>query len=210
MCYGAAALGDAELLAILLGTGAEGESALAIAVSLLEQVGGLGGLQRFGPHGLAERRGVGPAKAARIAAALELGRRSTLEPAGTDVPVIHSFEAAAEWARPRLAHLDHEEVWLLALNARNALKSVRRIGQGGLHGCALLPQDVLGPALRDAASAIVVLHNHPSGDATPSDEDVVMTRSLKTACEVIGVRLLDHIVVARGGAVSLAALGALD
>jgi DNA repair protein RadC len=207
--YGVAGFSDAELLAVLLGTGTEGEPVGRLAASLLDEVGGPRGLLRVGPHGLTLQRGVGTAKATRIAAALELGRRATLEPLETQRLLIHSFEAAAEWARPRLAHLDHEEVWLLGLDARNTLKSVRRIGQGGQHGCALTPRDILGPALRDAATSIVIIHNHPSGDSTPSAEDIAMTRALHTACEVIGLGLLDHIVVARGGATSLAALGAL-
>jgi DNA repair protein RadC len=79
-----------------------------------------------------------------------------------------------------------------------------------LHGCALTPRDVLGPALRDAASAIVVIHNHPSGDPEPSPEDIAMTRAVAAACDVVGVPLLDHVVVAKGGATSLLERGALD
>ena len=206
---GTETLGDVDLLAILLGTGAEGESAIAVAASLLAAAGGLIGLTRGSAHALAARRGVGPAKAARIAAAIELGKRiaqSRLENTPTS---IGSFAAVADWARPRLAALEHEEVWLLALDGRNGLKSARRIAQGGLHGCALTPRDVLRPALRDAASAIVLVHNHPSGDAGPSPEDVQMTRAVASACEIVGVPLLDHVVVAQGGASSLLELGVL-
>ena len=94
-------------------------------------------------------------------------------------------------------------MWLLSLDGRNGLKSARRIAQGGMHACALTTRDVLAPALRDAASAIVLVHNHPSGDPRPSPEDVSMTRAVASACEVVGVPLLDHVVVARGGAASL-------
>ena len=207
---GAATLHDIDLLAILLGTGVEGESASRVAAHVLDLAGGLAGLARIGPHGLASRRGVGPAKAARIAAGLELGRRATLRLLGEDRVVVGSFENVVSWARPRLASLDHEEVWLLMLDGRNGLKSVARIAQGGLHGCALTPRDVLRPALRDGASAVILVHNHPSGEPTPSGEDVEMTRAVVAACEVVGVPLLDHVVVARGGASSLLELGVIE
>jgi DNA repair protein RadC len=108
-----------------------------------------------------------------------------------------------------LAPLDHEQVWLLVLDGRNRLKSVQRVAQGGLHGCALTPGDVLRPAVRDAGSAIVLVHNHPSGDPEPSPEDLVMTRRVATAGELLGVPLLDHVIVARNGESSLFELGAL-
>jgi DNA repair protein RadC len=206
---GTETLGDVDLLAILLGTGTEGESAIAVAAQLLVSAGGLVGLSRVSAHALAAQRGVGPAKATRIAAAIELGKRSSLCQLERTPTTIGSFEEVADWARPRLAALEHEEVWLLALDGRNGLKSARRIAQGGLHGCALTPRDVLQPALREGASAIVLVHNHPSGDAGPSPEDVQMTRAVASACAVVGIPLLDHVVVARGGASSLLELGAL-
>ncbi|HEY3237679.1 MAG TPA: DNA repair protein RadC, partial [Polyangiaceae bacterium] len=203
LCGGVQGLSDLELLAIVLGTGAGSLSASAISAALLGAAGGLEGILRFGPHGLAAQRGVGPAKAARVSAALELGQRAALRLLGHHRPVMSRFETVADWARPRLAGLEHEEVWLLALDGRNGLKSARRIAQGGQHGCALTPRDVLAPALRDAASAILLVHNHPSGDPAPSDEDVAMTRAVAAACDVVGVPLLDHLVVARGGASSV-------
>ncbi len=203
-------LSDVDLLAIVLGTGVEGGSARALASLLLDRSGGLAGMARLGPHGVSGHRGIGPAKAARVAAALELGRRAGLGLMSSAAPVIGSFESVAAWARPRLAWLDHEEVWLLALDGRNGLKSAQRIAQGGLHGCALTPRDVLRPAVRDAASAFVLVHNHPSGDPSPSPEDVEMTRAVADAGDVVGIPLLDHVVIARGGAESLLDLGALE
>jgi len=203
-------LSNVELLAIVLGTGSPGENVTKVASDLLEAAGGLEGLARLAPHGLATRRGLGPAKAARVTAALELGRRTALGGMAVRTTVLGSFDDVVGWARPRFASLDHEEVWLLGLDGRNALKAARRIAQGGQHGCALTTRDVLGPALRDAVSAIVLVHNHPSGDPSPSAEDVGMTRALARACHVVGVPLLDHVIVARGGASSLLELGALD
>lgn len=203
LLHGAEGLADAELVALLLGTGAEGESVTSLAVGLLDSTGGVLGLARIGAHGLAERRGIGPVKAVRILAALELGRRAALRALSEKGESLASFDAVVDWARPRLAGLEHEEVWLLGLDARNVLRTARRVAQGGVHGCAVLPRDILRPAVREAASAIILLHNHPSGDPTPSTEDVLMTRALAAACDVVGVALLDHVIVARGGASSL-------
>lgn len=202
-------LGDSELIAVLLGTGAQGQPAPLVAAKLLASVGGLSGLARVGPSVLAAHRGLGPAKAVRLSAALELGRRVALGQTALRARIM-SHQDVVDWAKPRLAGLEHEELWLLSLDGRGGLKATRRIAQGGVHGCALAARDVLVPALRDAASAIVVVHNHPSGDPAPSREDVQMTRELCRACEVIGLPLLDHVVVARGGASSLVELGLLD
>jgi DNA repair protein RadC len=203
LAFGVQTLADVELLTLLLGTGSAGESAALSAAALLESSGGLVGIARLGPHALA-RRGVGPAKATRIAAAVELGRRALLRVLNEERVVVDCFERVVGWAQPRLGGLEHEEVWLLSLDGKYGLKSARRIAQGGLHGCALLTRDVLSPALRDGASAIVLVHNHPSGDPTPSPEDIAMTRAVRAAGELVGIPLIDHVVVSRSGACSLA------
>jgi DNA repair protein RadC len=200
---GVASLSDADLLALLLATGAAGQPVGLVAQDLLDQVGGVDRLERVGPYRLAQQRGIGMIKATRLLAAIELGRRVTLRSLSDERQVVGSFEAVAAWAQPRLAGLDHEEVWLLCLDGKNALRSARRIAQGGLHGCALRPADVLRPALEDAASGIVIVHNHPSGDPTPSSADIEMTRALVEACHILGLHLLDHVIVARSGAESL-------
>jgi DNA repair protein RadC len=204
-----ARLGDVELVALVLGTGSAGQSVSELARELFDAAGGLEGLLRSAPHGLAARRGLGPAKATRLVAALELGRRAMLSSLAHRIPVLDSFDEVVDWARPRLAGLDHEEVWLLSVDGQNGLKAARRVAQGGLHGCALTTRDVLGPALRDAASAILLVHNHPSGDPRASPEDMAMTRALSAACKVVGLPLLDHVIVARGGASSIFESGAL-
>jgi DNA repair protein RadC len=201
-------LSDTELLALVLGTGRVGHPVAALASELLDELGGLEGLVRAGPHGLSRVRGLGPAKASRVSAALELGQRAALGALTLRAP-LRSFEDVVAWARPRFAGLDHEEVWLFSLDGQNGLKAARRIAQGGQHGCALTTRDVLGPALRDAASAILLLHNHPSGDPRPSIEDVGMTEALAAACTVVGLTLLDHVIVARGGASSVLEAAAL-
>jgi DNA repair protein RadC len=202
-------LGDAELLSLLLGTGTIGSSVERVALALLESAGGIEGIARLGPHAFAVQPGVGPVKAARLAAAMELGRRVAIRTVSERRSVIDCFEAAADWARPRLAALDHEEVWLLCLDGRSGLKASVRIAQGGLHGCALTARDVLAPAVKNGAAAILLVHNHPSGDPAPSPDDVEMTRHVAKCAELIGVPLLDHVVVARQGARSVLGEGAL-
>jgi len=200
---GVAELGDAELVTLLLGTGSSGLSAERVALALLEAAGGLEGIARQGPHAFATQAGVGPVKAARLAAAIELGRRSLIRSLSERRLLVDCFDAVAEWARPRLATLDHEEVWLLCLDGRSGLKSSLRVAQGGLHGCALTARDVLAPAVKNSAAAILLVHNHPSGDPQPSPDDVEMTRHVAKCADLIGIPLLDHVVVARGGARSI-------
>ena len=196
-------LGDAELLTLLLGTGSSGHNVERVALSLLQASGGIEGIARLGPQAFVGQPGVGPVKAARLAAAMELGRRVLIRSLDERRQIIDCFEAAAEWARPRLAALDHEEVWLLCLDGRSGLKASLRIAQGGLHGCALTARDVLAPAVKNGAAAILLIHNHPSGDPQPSPDDVEMTKHVAKCAELIGIPLLDHVVVARSGARSV-------
>jgi DNA repair protein RadC len=196
-------LGDGELLSLVLGTGSEGQSAGALSEALLLELGGLPGIARLGTHELSRFRGIGLAKAMRVVAALELGKRATIRMSDEQRTQITCCDDVARWARPRLAALDHEEMWLLCLDGQNGLKATRRVALGGAHGCALTVRDILAPAMRDAASAIVLVHNHPSGDPRPSSEDVEMTRELLRACELLGLPLFDHVVVARAGARSI-------
>jgi DNA repair protein RadC len=203
------ALADDDLVALLLGTGAPGFPVARVARDLLDATGGVDGLATLGPHAVAARPGVGLAKAARLVAAIELGRRAAIR-AAAPRSVLASSADVARWASPRLAHLDHEQIWVLALDGRNGLRAARRVGEGGLHGCSIAPRDVLRIAVREAASALVLVHNHPGGDPTPSHEDVVLTETVARAADVVGTPLVDHVVVARGGHASLHDLGLLS
>lgn len=207
--YGIGTLSDTDLLALVLSTGSHGSSALEIAHRLLAEAETLAGIARLGPGCLSERYGIGPAKAARLVAALELGQRAIWQSIEAPRLLLMSAEDVARWARPRLAPLEHEEVWLLCLDGQNGLKAARRVAQGGLHGCALTPRDVLRPAVRAAASSIILLHNHPSGCPDPSPDDVEMTRGLALASQMLGIPLLDHVIVARNEMSSLAELGVI-
>ena len=207
---GVDALGDADLLAIILGTGGGGAPLATLAAGLLDEHGGVGGLLRLGIGELAEHRGIGPAKAARLAAAIELGRRSVQVASLEASPRLPDHAAVAAWARPRLAALDHEELWVLALDGRHGLRAARRVASGGIHGLHVGARDVLRVALREAASAFILVHNHPSGDPAPSDEDVAFTRLVAEGAAVVGTPLLDHVVIARQRSSSMLDLGVLS
>jgi DNA repair protein RadC len=207
---GIEALGDGELLALLLGTGAPDAPVLTLAASILAAAGGLVGLSRAGLGDLAQRRGVGFAKAARIVAALELGRRcasASVDMLG--VPLSDS-ESVNAWARPRFAGLDHEELWVLALDGRNHLRAARRVAQGGLHGLTIQARDALRVALREGASSFILVHNHPSGDPTPSPQDIEFTRAVARGADAVNTPFLDHVVVARRGFVSMLDRGLIE
>lgn len=202
MVAGVETLGDVELLALVLGTGTQRCSVEVYAAELLDLCGGLEGLARTGIGALAEYPGMGPAKATRIGAALELGRRALLRSLAWPRTSLASSKDVARWAMP-LAGLEHEQVWALALDGRNGLRAARRIAEGGLHGCSLTARDLLRVVVREAASAFVLVHNHPSGDPTPSAEDIELTRAVARAADVVGVPLVDHVIVAASGHVSL-------
>jgi len=202
-------LGDAELVAILLGTGCSGLPVNVLAALLLEEHGGVGGLARAGVGELMQRAGVGAAKGARVAAAIELGRRAAFAASHEPLLRMPDRRAVEAWARPRLATLDHEELWMLALDGRHGLRAARRVASGGIHGLHVAARDPLRIALREGASAFVLVHNHPSGDPCPSPEDVSFTRSLAEAAALVGTPLLDHVVVARRRSCSMLDLGVL-
>jgi len=197
-----------ELLALVLGRGLDGVSPTQYAHRLLEDVGGVQRLSRLRPPGLRGRPGLGTAQAARISAAFELGRRAARDSTPESCEAL-TCEQVEEWARPRLSLLEHEEVWVLCVNGQSHLKSTWMVGRGGIHGCALLARDILTPVVRDAASGFVLVHNHPSGDPSPSREDIELTHGLQVAASAIAVPLLDHVIVSRHGARSLFELGLL-
>lgn len=153
---------------------------------------------RLAAHGFRNARAAGAA----LAAAFELGRRVVVECARVPTTMASGADVAA-WANPRLASLTHEELWVLALDGRSRLRAAHCVAKGGLHGLGARPADPLRFALRADASAFVLVHNHPSGDPTPSREDVTFTASVAAAGEAAHVPLLDHVVVAREGFASV-------
>jgi DNA repair protein RadC len=200
---GPGALSDAELLALVLGTGTARESVLDVAARVLATLGGLGVIARLGPTELASLPGLGPARAAEIVAALELGRRASREIAAVRIQILGPEDAAALLA-PRMAHLEHERSVALLLDRRHRLLREVVVGVGGIAHAPMEPREILAAALREpGVAAVLVAHNHPSGDAEPSPEDRAVTRRLARAAEVVGLELVDHVIVAAAGWSSL-------
>jgi DNA repair protein RadC len=206
---GTAPLSDQELLALVLDPSGQRPTAWDSSYRLLAECGGIAMLSRFRVAGLARTAGVARRDALRVLAALELGRRA--ERAGQHVSAAGPLTAAGvfAWAQARLGGLEHEEIWVLCVDARTRLRSTWQAGRGGLHGCAVLARDVLVPVVRDGAAAFVLVHNHPSGDPTPSREDVAFTQALARAAATLSIPLLDHVVVTRDAYRSLLDAGCL-
>lgn len=194
-CSGPSALGDVELVALLLGTGAAGRSTLAIAGDLVDAFGGLAGLARAEPAALQRVSGVGLARAVRLHAGLEAGRRAQAGRGDRPDPVCTPNDAA-EWLRPALAALPHEELHALYLDRRGRPVARRLLTRGSDGFTVVDPRQVYRPAVALGALSVVLAHNHPSGDPTPSAMDREVTRRTRKAGTVIGVQLVDHIVVA--------------
>ena len=194
---GAAALSNQELLAILLGSGTAKESALALASRLLAQRDGLVGLARTNFAELCAERGLGEAKAAQVQAALELGKRLVAtQPA--ERTTIRSPEDVANLLQGEMGLLDQEHLRVLLLNTRNQVLGTSEVYRGSVHTAVVRIGELFREALRHNAPAVVLVHNHPSGDPSPSPEDIAMTRQAIEAGELLDVEVLDHIVLAQG------------
>jgi DNA repair protein RadC len=204
---GPAALTDPELLAVLLGSGFRGNPVQALAESLLRAGGGLKALVQHDPQELCALRGLGPARAAQVLAALELGRR--VQRSGEARPRLRTPEEIYRYLLPSLAALRKEVFHVLSLNARNVLVQDSRIAEGTMNQCPVDPREVFTAALRAKASAIVLAHNHPSGDANPSGQDLAMTRQLCAAGRLLGIKVLDHLVLGDGTYTSMLESGQL-
>jgi DNA repair protein RadC len=198
-------LEDDELLAVLIGTGCAKEPVGRLAARLLAESSGLVGLAQLSPPLLARTRGIGPTKAARIAAALELGRR--VAQAAPPPTRLRSAEDVDALLRSRLAHLEVEHFLALALDARHRVVRELWVSKGTMTACIVSVADVYRQLLREAAPAVIFVHNHPSGEAEPSQDDVLLTERLVSAGELLGVRVIDHVIIAREGHRSLRDLG---
>lgn len=205
---GAIALRDAELLAVLFRTGTREEGAVALAERLLSRFGNLRALSRASLEELMQVKGVGRVKAIEIQAAVELGIRLAREK-DEERPRIHSADDVAGLLMARFKQCETEVFKALLLNTKNEVLKIVDVATGGLDATLAMPRDVFRQAVRDAASAVIVCHNHPSGDPEPSREDVRITERLRDAAEIIGLRFLDHIVFGDDRFVSLQERGLL-
>lgn len=191
---GASALGDNELVAIVLGSGRHRADALAVANELLACRGGVHGLMRSAADDLARVAGIGPVRAAQLLAAVELGRRTLAHAPGARIQLRTPREAAA-YLMPAFAARPVEQFGIVLLDTRHRVLRTSLLAVGTLNTTVVQPRDVFREAAVGSAAAIVAFHNHPSGDPTPSADDVELTRRLVAAGALLGIEVVDHIVL---------------
>ncbi len=208
LARGAQALSEAQLLAIVLRVGRQDSSAVEVAIDLLAQLDGLRGLANRGLEELCAIRGIGPAKAAQILAAVELGKRVLAMPL-TEGMRIQGSQHIFQHYYPLMRDLRHEVFKAVLLDAKHTIIRDFIVSQGSLTVSIVHPREVFNIAVRESAAAIIFVHNHPSGDPRPSEEDHALTQRLITAGEILGIRVLDHIVIGDGKYVSFADEGLL-
>jgi DNA repair protein RadC len=194
---GTTALSDAELIAILIGSGTAKLSAVDVAKKVLAHVeNNLDNLAKLSVKELMKAKGIGEAKAITIVAAMELGRRRK-DQSPEDKPKVDSSQSAYNLIQGDLQDLPHEEFWVLLLNRANRLIKKKRVSEGGVSGTVADPKIIFKLAVEELASGIIVAHNHPSGNLKPSDSDMNLTKKLKEAGKVLEVGVFDHIIVAQ-------------
>lgn len=201
---GAKELNDEELIALVFGSGA----AVPIARLVMDRAGGLAGLKKMGFHELCQLPGIGPAKASQLKAALEIGRRALL-PEPLDGFTVQAPNDIAELLRTEFAQGEQEGFYVFGLDTRHRIRSRHTAAIGQVDQVHVSSRDVFFPLVREGLAVALVAHNHPSGDPTPSQNDIDLTTHLYQAGKLLGIELLDHIVVAQNGFVSLAEKGLL-
>ena len=200
--YGAGSLSTGELLAIVLRTGASRESVLALASRLLSRYGGLVGLARAGFGELCQERGLGEAKAAQLKAAFELGRRlASAQP--EERATVRSPQDVANLLLPEMGLLEQEELRVVLLNTRNQVLGVHTVYRGSVNTSLVRVGELFREAVRQNCPALVLVHNHPSGDPAPSPDDVAMTKQAVEAGRLLDIDVLDHLVIGQQRFVSL-------
>lgn len=187
-------LSDAQLLAVLLRTGSDRVNAVQLAIDLLEQFHELHNFANLTIKELCSIRGIGPAKAAQLKAAFELGRRS-LAPPISEKTKINSSQDIFRHFSPPFRHLKKEIFKIVLLDQKNKVIRDVLVSEGSLTLTVVHPREVFNPAIRDSAASVIFLHNHPSGDPTPSAEDRELTRRLVAAGDLMGIRVLDHVII---------------
>ncbi|WP_439586699.1 RadC family protein [Hydrogenophaga sp.] len=206
LARGPSALSDAELLALLLRTGIPGKHVVQLAQELLDRFGGMGGLLNTGAEALRQIKGLGPAKRAEMVAVLELARRA-LAHRLQQSPVFDSPQAVRDYLQLQLGGRHHEVFAVMFLDNQNRLIALEELFRGTLTQTSVYPREVVLRALHHHCAAVVLAHNHPSGAARPSRADETLTSTLKAALALVDVRVLDHFIVTREQAASMAEMG---
>lgn len=195
LCQGGAdGLSDAELLAIILRTGFQSATAIDLATQLLACFCGLKGLVATSTDELSRVKGIGPAKAAQIKAALEIGRRVAVT-AMSNKPVIKSPGDVSALMMEKMRHYDREHFMVLNLNTKNQVIAEDTVSIGNLNASLVHPRELFKNAIKRSAAALILVHNHPSGDPSPSREDIDVTHRLTEAGKLLGIEILDHVVI---------------
>ena len=200
---GAQPLKTAELLAILLRVGVKGENAIQVGQRLLQDFQGLAGLHRASYEELQAQHGIGEAKACQIKAAIELGRRLAVQSPEETPTTIHSPDDAADLVKYEMSALEQEQLRIILLNTRNRVLQIITVYQGSLNSSQVRVGELFKSAIRRNAAAIIVVHNHPSGDPTPSPDDVALTKAIREAGKLLDIDVLDHLIIGQGCHVSL-------
>jgi len=194
---GAQVLSKAELIAILLRVGVQGENAVQVGHRLLVTFNGLAGLHRASFEDVCSQHGMGAAKTAQIKAAIELGRRLPLEGI-EELPTINSPKDVADLVQYEMSALEQEHLRVLLLNTRNHVLKIEEIYRGSLNSSQIRIGEIFKAAIRHNAAALIVVHNHPSGDPKPSPDDIAVTRAIVEAGKLLDISVLDHLVIGRG------------
>ena len=192
--YGAEALSDTELIALLLHSGIRGHSVLGLASQLIAQAGSIAGLASWQPEDFRRLKGIGRAKGQQLAALVEIGRRM-MKPSPAQTPILNRPELIAEYLAPIAKGLEVEKFWVLCLNRKNRLKKLVEVTSGTATGSLVHPREAFRAAIQHGATAIAVAHNHPSGDPCPSSSDISVTRRLREAAQAIDIELVDHLIL---------------
>ena len=195
--FGARALSDRDLVAILLRSGRRGENVLALSERVLARFPDLRSLANANLDEICEISGIGEAKGCQVLAAMELGRRSS-DFAHNHRKIIRESEDAYDIVKTSLKWLDYEELHVLLLSTKNEVMADVPVYKGTVNSASVRVAEVLRPAIRSNSPRFIVVHNHPSGDPTPSPEDILVTRSMRQSAEMMGIEMLDHIVVGDG------------
>jgi len=200
--HGPEHLRKAELIAILLRVGVEGENSVQMGERILQELGGLSGMQKASFAEMCNIRGLGPAKAAQLKAAIELGRRLNLENHELS-GAISSPGDAAELVRYEMQGLVQEQLWVILLDTRNRKIFIEKVYVGSLNSSMVRVGELFRGAIQRSAASVILVHNHPSGDPTPSPEDVTLTRMAVQAGKLMDIEVLDHLVIGQGTFVSM-------
>ncbi len=200
--YGAPSLNNPELLAVIISAGVKGDNVVRVAEGLLARLGGLDGVRRATIEELKKQKGIGKVRAGQIQAAFAIGQRLlALQPEAR--PVVSSPADIFNILGAELTLLDHEELRVVLLDARNRIQKVEQLYKGSVNNAQVRVAEVFKPAIRDNAPAMLLVHNHPSGDPTPSEPDVHVTRQVFDAGKLLDIAVLDHIIIGSGGFYSM-------